>query len=108
MASTFKSAVASNIGTSLTDVYIAPASTQSTMIGLSVANSTASTVYAQVVMDKGASTAFVIKNAPIPAGSSLVLFGGDQKLVLETGNKIQVQSSAATQVDAIASVLELT
>lgn len=107
MASIFKNALSNGVGTSTVDLYIAPASTQATMIGLSLANITGGTVTAQVVLTKGATTAHVVKDAPIAAGGALVLFGGDQKLVLETGNKIQVVASAAVSVDAIASVLEL-
>lgn len=107
MASTFKNAVNAAIGTASVDVYTAPALTASTIIGLSLANITVNSITANVTMTRGGTTVSLIKNAPIPAGSCLVLFGGDQKLVLETGNKIAVSASVASAVDVVASLLEI-
>jgi hypothetical protein len=47
-------------------------------------------------------------NIPIPGGSTIILYGGDQKLVLEGGDMIKVRSSAATSCDVIMSILEIT
>ena len=49
-----------------------------------------------------------MKNAEIFEGGALVAVGGDQKLVLETGDKIKVVSDTASSVDTIVSVLEQT
>lgn len=108
MASIFKSAIATNVGTTATTVYTAPASTTTTVIGLSLANTTGSQVTVDVTVTKGGTTGYLVKSAPVPTGSSLVVVGGDQKVVLETGNLIQVRSSATTSVDAIISILEMT
>ncbi len=108
MASSFKNAVSANVGTTPVDVYTAPALTSTTVIGLSLANTSATSVTANVTVTKGGTTVYVIKTAPVPVGSSLVLFGGDQKLVLEAGNKFSVTSSAVTSLDVVVSVLELT
>ena len=48
------------------------------------------------------------KNIPIPSGSTVVLVGGDQKLVMETGNLLKVKSSAASSLDVVMSILEIT
>jgi hypothetical protein len=37
-----------------------------------------------------------------------VPIGGDQKIVMITGDKLYVQSSAASSVDAIMSIMEIT
>lgn len=112
MPSTFKNQVTANIGTSLTDVYQAPASTTTTVIGLSVANtlSTGISTAADVLLVKsgGSPTAYLVKNADIPVGGSMVVIGGDQKVVLQTGDKIQVKAVDAVAVDVVVSVLELT
>jgi hypothetical protein len=34
--------------------------------------------------------------------------GGDQKVVMETGDSIYVQSSAASSVDVVMSIMEIT
>ena len=46
--------------------------------------------------------------ATIASGGSLVPVGGDQKLVLEATDYLQVQTSAADSADVILSVLEIT
>lgn len=108
MANTFKSFGSSSIGTTLTSVYTAPAATTTTVIGCSVANTHASTlVNIDVVLTKGGTDYYLIKNAPVAPGGALVVVGGDQKTVVETGNIIKVRSSLATSVDAIVSVLEI-
>lgn len=115
MANSFKSQGVAGIGTALTTVYTTPAATTTTTIGLSVANVTASMVLVDVYLSKGAGGAgtgasvdlVLIKSAPVMAGSSLVLVGGDQKVVLEAGNLIKVKSSTAASVDAVMSVLEI-
>jgi hypothetical protein len=109
MANTFKSFGSSGIGTSLVDTYTADAGVTATAIGLSVANTHASSlVNVDVTLTKGATDFYLIKNAPIAPGGTLVVIGGDQKVVVETGNKIRVKSSVAASVDAIVSVLEIT
>ena len=49
---------------------------------------------------------FVVKDAQIYTGGALVAVGGDQKLVLEAGDKIKVISNTAASVDTIVSVME--
>ena len=107
MASLFKNAVAANVGTVSTDVYTAPALTSTTVIGLSVANASGVSINVTVTLTKGATVVNIVKDAPIPVGSSLVLFGGDQKLVVEAGNKISVTSTVAASADVIVSALEI-
>jgi hypothetical protein len=51
---------------------------------------------------------YIVANAPISSGASLVPIGGDQKIVMITGDKLYVQSSAASSVDAIMSIMEIT
>jgi hypothetical protein len=59
------------------------------------------------VFDSSASAHFfVVKNAEIFEGGALVAVGGDQKLVLETGDIIKVESDTASSIDTIVSVME--
>ena len=50
----------------------------------------------------------IVKTAPISVGGALVAVGGDQKLVMEAGDIIQVKSSTASSVDVTLSILEIT
>ena len=107
MANTFKSQGSQNVGTSAVTVYTAPAATTSTVIGLSVANVTASAITVDVTLVKSAVSTYLIKGAPVPVGGTLIVVGGDQKLVLQTTDAVKVTSSAATSADVIVSVLEV-
>ncbi len=108
MSSTFKSAVAQSVGVSSVDVYSVPASTSTTVIGLSLANTTTGVITVSTKVTKGATSVYIIKDAPIPVGSSLVLFGGDQKLVVSSADKISVISNTPASVDVVLSFLEIT
>lgn len=107
MANTFKSQISDNIGTTPVDVYTGPALTTATIIGLSIANQHTSQINVDVTMTKGATTVFLVKGAPIPVGSSLVVVGADQKVVVETTDVIKVTSSIASSADVVISVLEI-
>lgn len=107
MANTFKSVGTSSIGTTKTTIYTAPAATTSTVIGLSVANIITGVAVVDIILVKGASEFYIIKNAPIMPGGTLIAVGGDQKLVMETGNIVKVISTVASSVDAIVSILEI-
>lgn len=100
MANTFKNYTSSSVGTSPVTVYTVPASTTSVTIGLTIANTTAS----QITVDVQAAGVYVVKGAPIPAGSGLSVLDG--KIILETTDTVVVTSSAATSADVILSVLE--
>ena len=109
MANTFKNAAAAATGTTEVSVYTVPSSTTTTVIGLTCANVTStSPVKVSIrVLDSSASAHFfVVKNAEVFEGGSLVAVGGDQKLVLETGDTIKVESDTASSIDTIVSVME--
>ena len=110
MANSFKRKTSAGIGTSYTpiDSYTVPASTEVTVIGLTVSNVTASTVNATVSLFDGASYISIVTDAPVPGGGSLVVVGGDQKLVMEPGDSMRVKSDTASSIDVIMSILEIT
>jgi hypothetical protein len=110
MANAFTRKVSRDIGTALTAVgsYTVGASTQTTVIGLTVANTSASAVSIDVTLNDGANDTYLVKDAPVPVGGALVPIGGNQKVVLITGDSIKVNSSAASSVDAVLSILEIT
>jgi hypothetical protein len=104
MANDFKNA--QNVGvTSQATVYAAPASKTSIILELDISNTTAAAVTASAeIVDTSASTdAFIIKDAPIPVGSSLQVISG-QKIILEPTDVLKVTASGAC--DVICSILE--
>jgi hypothetical protein len=109
MANTFKRKLSRGIGTSAIQVgtYTVGAGVTTVVIGLTVTNISGSAISANVFLNDGAANTAIVSTAPISSGSSLVVVGGDQKVVLETGDSIYVQSSAASSVDVVMSIMEI-
>jgi hypothetical protein len=105
MANVFKNYTSAAVGTSA--ATIVTASTATTVIGMTVANVSASPITVDVYITVGGNDFYLVKDATVPTGGALVPIGGDQKLVLENTDALKVVSSAATSADVIASVLEI-
>lgn len=110
MANTFNRKLSRNVGTSLTAVgsYTVGASTKTVVVGLVLANVSGSSINVDATVNDGTNDYYMIKNAPIAAGGSLVVVGGDQKIVLNTSDSIKVKSDTASSLDAIMSIMEIT
>ena len=105
---TFKSKVSAAVGTTTTSVYTVPVNTVSIIIGLNLACVATSSVVADVIIDKAVGAdANLIKNIPIPTGSSFEVLSG-QKIVLEVGDQVKVRCDAAGGMDVLLSFLEIT
>jgi len=110
MANTFKLKTDTAVGTTLTSVYTVPASTTTVMIGAVLANILASQIEVDVKIvtassaGENANDVYLVKDLPIPNGSSFELIEG--KVVLETGDIVKVESDTASSLDVALSVLE--
>ena len=100
MANTFKSYQNTSVTTEVT-VLTGASATQTTVIGLSAANTAAVPAYVSVKLN----TAYLVKDAPVPVGGALVVVGGDQKVVVETSDTVKISSTQT--VDVITSTLEI-
>ena len=109
MANAFKNKTHRQIGTTLTKIeaYDCPGSTETTIIGLTIANTSASAIDVDATLNDGTNDFYIVKAAPVPVGASLVVIGGDQKVVLMPGDSVKVRSDTATSADAIMSILEI-
>lgn len=106
MASTFRSYVGKELGNTPTTIFTATKST--TIIGFSLANITTTPISASAQLYKyGADAAYIVKDAPIPSGGSLIVVGGDQKIVLEIGDFIVTTSNTLFSMDSVISTLEI-
>ena len=109
MANTFKNRTLRAVGTSPVDVgAVVASSTETTLIGMTMANITSGVINVTATLHDGSNTTHIVKDAPVPTGGSLILLGGDQKVVLMTGDKVIVTSNTASSVDVIMSFLEIT
>ena len=120
MANDFKRftvpSVNTSVGASASAVYTVPAGAGSTalesiVIGITLANKTASGVTASVFLDNhdGSNDVYIIKDASIPAGSSLEVMAGNKIVLQHTGSAgdvLRVSAGTATALDATVSVLE--
>ena len=108
MANVFTSYAAKNVGTSPVTLVTVASATQTTVIGLTVANTTGAAITADIYVTRSAVNYYVVKAVSIPLGTTFVAVGGDQKLVLTTGDALVVVTNTATSADVIASVLNIT
>lgn len=108
MANTFTRYLNKDVGTSAATVVTVGAATQTTIIGLSFANTTTSPITVSAYITASAIDYYLIKSATVPVGGTLVVVGGDQKTVLVTSDALKVISSAASSCDVITSVLNIT
>ena len=97
-------------------IYTVPGSTTTVVIGLVLANIHNSAVTAEVELVSDTSgggraatngTSFLVKDVNIPAASSLEILSGG-KVVLEAGDKIQVDCSVADKLSGTLSIMEIT
>ena len=110
MPNTFRNQTLKATGTTAQNAYAAGAGVQATVIGMTIANITNSPISANVILSGGDITGnvYLVQNATIAPGGALVPVGGDQKLVLEAGDYLQVNTSVASSADVITSILEIT
>lgn len=103
----FKSKAVQNIGTTVTQVTnTVNSGTAQTLIGFSVANVVSSNIMVSAKLTKAdASYAYLIKDAAVLPGGAIIIVGGDQKVVLEPGDSISVNSNTATSADSFISYL---
>jgi hypothetical protein len=107
MASVFTSYFAKDVGTSASTLTTVASATTSTVVGLSVANTSAADITVDIYITRSAVNYYVIKGATVPVGSTFVMAGGDQKINMIAADALKVITSAAASADAMVSVLEL-
>ena len=112
MANTFKSDVKANVVTdalSASTTVLVTASGSSTLGLLSIllSNKVASSTDVDVFLETAGDDVFLIKNAPVPAGSSLEIISGS-KIIMEANDKLKIRAGTACAIDATVSYLDLT
>ena len=109
MANAFKLVTDTGVGTAAATVYTCPSATETTIIGLNLANIVSSAVQVSVQLENNdGDNIYLIKDAPVPIGSSLVAVGGDQKVCMNANDVLKVTSDTASSIDVALSILEIT
>ena len=108
MANTFKLKTKANVGVSTSNVYVVPSATTTVVIGVTLANTSGSSINVGVGVTR-ASTDDVklMKNVPIPQGSSFEFMAGN-KVVLETTDTLTAVSDVNNSLDVALTIMEIT
>lgn len=106
MAVNFYQKTTKDIGVTATQIggYSTPANTQTIVLNLTLANKTTNACSVSLYHSNGTSNTFVINNVNVPAGDAFLV----NKIVIETGQSLYANSSAAASIDAVMSIMELT
>ena len=117
MAIDFKRIATRNVSNSSnTTIYAVPAGEGSTalesiVIGITMCNKSSAGITASVFLDNedGSNDVFIVKDASIPAGSSLEIMSGNKLVLMNDGSNadnLEAIASAASALDVTVSVLE--
>jgi len=111
-----KPSVGTSTGASADAVYTVPAGAgssalESIIIGITLANKTSTGVTASVFLDNedGSNDVFIVKDATVPAGSSLEIMAGNKLVVQNDGSNadvVRISCGTGSALDAIVTVLE--
>lgn len=104
MAQNFRRYTANSIGASAVTLFTADSF--DTVVGISVANITGSSVNVEVFINDGSNDIHLVKDAPIPPGSALQVLDGGAKFVLQSGDALKVKSDTATSLDVWVSAVD--
>ena len=104
MAQNFRRYTNNNVGTSAATSFTA--NSYDTVVGISVANITGSAVNADVFINDGSNDFYLVKTAPIPAGSALQVLDGGAKVVVQNGDILKVKSDTASSLDVWISTVD--
>ena len=113
MANTFKidtKSSVSNAGTSDAATNVVTAGGSATLVLLSclISNKTGTSANVDVfLVTNTGDDVFLIKNAPVPAGSSLEIIAGS-KIIMESNDVLRINAGTASALDASVSYLEQT
>jgi len=107
MAQNFRRYIERAIGTSATDIPDgANFDSYDTIVGINLANIVAQQILVSVYISNGGNNYYLIKDAPIPAGSSLQLLDGGAKFVVQSGDRLNIVSDTASSVDVVVSAVD--
>jgi len=108
MANNFKLKTKASVGVTTVGIYTVPVSTSTTILGITLANVSGTGINVTVGIARTlADDVSIIRNVPIPQGSSLEFMAGN-KVVLEPDDEVNVKSDVVSSLDVSLSILEMT
>ena len=112
MANTFRIDTNADLTTNvITDaaaaVLTAGATATNILLSILVSNKTGTSADVDVFLETTGDDVYLIRNAPVPTGSSLEIISGS-KIIMEPNNVLRARSDTATALDISVSYLEQT
>jgi len=108
MANNFKLKTKANVGVTTENVYVVPSATTTTVIGITLANVSGTGINVGVGITRATTDdVSILKNVPIPQGSSLEIMQGN-KIVLEATDTLTVKSDVSASLDVAVTIMEMT
>tara|TARA_R100000234_G_scaffold84672_2_gene53822 strand:- start:183 stop:509 length:327 start_codon:yes stop_codon:yes gene_type:complete len=104
MAQDFERNTANGVGTSA--VTLRTANSDDAIVGITIANVHTAQITVEVYITVSSNDIHIVKDAPIPVGSTLQVLDGGAKIVLESGDELKVKSSVASSADVWVSVVD--
>ena len=103
----FKLKTKASVGVTTVGIYTVPPLTTTTVLGITLANVSGSGINVTVGIARTvADDVSIIRNVPIPQGSSLEFMAGN-KVILEPDDTLTVKSDIVSSLDASVSILEM-
>ena len=108
MANTFKLKTKNNVGTATSDVYVVPSATTCVVIGVTLSNTSGQGINVGIGITRSSTDDVnLMKNVPIPQGSSLEFMQGN-KVVLEATDTFTAESDVNSTLDVALTIMEIT
>ena len=104
MAQNFRRYTNNDVGTSAVTSFTA--NSYDTVVGISLANVSTTSVNASVYINDGTNDIYIIKDAPIPTGSALQVLDGGAKFVMQSGDALKIISNTASSLDCWVSTVD--
>ncbi len=107
MAQNFRRYTINAVGTNAQDVPDgANFDSYDTIVGIRLGNVTTNMIKVDAYINDGTNDIMLVKDAPIPAGSSLELIDGGSKIIVQSGDRLYVKSDTASSCDVWVSAVD--
>ena len=104
MAQDGKREASNNVRTAVVTVHTS--NSNDTIIGISLSNVSTAPISVDCYITVGSDDIYLVKDAPIPTGSSLQVIDGGAKVVLQSTDVLKVKSNTASSLDAYVSMVD--
>ena len=107
MAQNFRRYTLNNVGTVAQDIPDGSNfDTYDAIVGISLSNVAVTAINVSCYINDGTNDIYLIKDAPLPVGSSLQVLDGGAKFVVQSGDRLYVVSDTASSLDVWVSAVD--